>query len=296
MSNFKCNLVVPGFAKSGTSSLHEYLDIHPDICMSTPKETHFFARDERYVKGYDLHNKIFEKCYKHDAVYYGESSTLHSIWEPALDRIKADLYNPKIILLLRHPLERLISHYNWLWSLTLEDRPLLEAVFAEQKNGFHPNRPVRGSGNYACYLIASNYSFWCPLIIEKFGKKNVLFLDSDELFREREKAVNRCFNFLEIKSIEIIDDIHENKTGEAALQRTLGLKYIKNVTNFIPSSVKEQLDPNHKIRHSVWNLYCKIMGRKKARSKPTINKKDILELERLIQRDILFYKEVLQKK
>ena len=86
-SKYKCNLVVPGFAKSGTSSLHDYLNLHPDICMSSPKECHFFAINNKYENGCEFHNKIFS--YSSDkALFYGESSTIHSLWEPALKRIK----------------------------------------------------------------------------------------------------------------------------------------------------------------------------------------------------------------
>ncbi|HYH61750.1 MAG TPA: hypothetical protein VD766_07780, partial [Solirubrobacterales bacterium] len=36
------NLIVIGAMKSGTSSLHFYLGLHPGIQMSQPKELHFF--------------------------------------------------------------------------------------------------------------------------------------------------------------------------------------------------------------------------------------------------------------
>jgi len=37
------NLIVIGAAKCGTSSLHAYLDLHPDISMSAQKELWFFV-------------------------------------------------------------------------------------------------------------------------------------------------------------------------------------------------------------------------------------------------------------
>ena len=36
------NLVVVGAMKCGTSSLHYYLDLHPEVAMSSPKELDFF--------------------------------------------------------------------------------------------------------------------------------------------------------------------------------------------------------------------------------------------------------------
>jgi len=36
------NLVIIGAMKSGTTSLHGYLDLHPQISMSSVKELNFF--------------------------------------------------------------------------------------------------------------------------------------------------------------------------------------------------------------------------------------------------------------
>ncbi|MCI5221273.1 MAG: hypothetical protein D3924_00970 [Candidatus Electrothrix sp. AR4] len=293
MNNFKCNLIVPGFAKSGTSSLHEYLDLHPDICMSRPKELHFFAIDKLYDNGAKFHNKIFRHCCGDGVRYFGTSSTLHSIWEPALKRISRDLDNPKIILVLRHPLERLLSHYNWLWALTLENRPLLEAVITEQKNGFHPDRSLRG--NYACYLLASNYSYWCPKITSIFGEKNVYFLDSEELFQKKEKTMEKCFDFLGLEKIKISTEIHKNKTDVKRLQRTTGLQLLKLINSTIPASVKKKYDPDKKIKGSILAYCYKILGTKKAKFKPEPSEEEVAKVKVFLEEDIRTYEKIFQK-
>ena len=40
------NLLIVGAAKSGTTSLHNYLNQHPDIFMCDPKEPHFLINKE----------------------------------------------------------------------------------------------------------------------------------------------------------------------------------------------------------------------------------------------------------
>ncbi|MEA3642075.1 MAG: hypothetical protein VBE63_19355, partial [Lamprobacter sp.] len=116
-----CNLVVPGFPKSGTSSLHEYLDLHPQINMSRHKESHFFAIEKHWNKGWDYHNSLFN--ISKDYSYYGESSTIYCISEKSIERIQSSLKSPKFIFLLRHPVQRVLSHYRWLCALGLERRP-----------------------------------------------------------------------------------------------------------------------------------------------------------------------------
>src|SRR5205809_6736903 len=111
----RCNLIIPGFGKSGTASLHSYLALHPDICMSEPKEPGFFAISEAWRRGPEWYDTFFDDDGK-PRCWYGESSTIYSIWEPALKRIKESLHSPKFIVLLRDPVQRLISHYKWYWA------------------------------------------------------------------------------------------------------------------------------------------------------------------------------------
>jgi hypothetical protein len=128
----KCNFIVPGFAKSGTSSLHLYLAMHSEICMSDPKEPHFFACTRQWQRGLEWYNSIFQnECQPRR--WYGESSTSYSVWEPALEKIKHWLHKPKFIILLRHPVERPFSHYNWLAAMNLESRSLRKAVREEEE-------------------------------------------------------------------------------------------------------------------------------------------------------------------
>ena len=58
------NLLIVGAAKSGTTSLHNYLDQHPDIFMSKHKEPHFLINNEignsRIPNGISDINRAYE--------------------------------------------------------------------------------------------------------------------------------------------------------------------------------------------------------------------------------------------
>ena len=47
------NLVVIGGLKCGTTSLHHYLNLHPEIAMSRPKELNFFVSELNWPLGRD---------------------------------------------------------------------------------------------------------------------------------------------------------------------------------------------------------------------------------------------------
>jgi Sulfotransferase domain len=275
----KCNLIIPGFGKSGTSSLHEYLALHPDICMSNPKETNFFSITANWQKGGEWYNSLFQDEGR-PRPWYGESSVGYSVWEPALRRIKECLNRPRFIILLRHPVERLLSHYKWHWFLNIESRPLLRAVREEEEKGFHPDGPQL-QGYVACYRMGSHYSYFCPLMERMFGSENILYLNTDELSTNPQGTLNRCFLFLNLKEHLIGQEIRENTTAGAGEHRTLGLDILLKP---FPHSLRDRLDPGSRVRLRVRRM----LGFKKRRP-PTITASDIEELERMLKEDISFY-------
>ena len=127
MTDYLCNLVVPGAGKSGTSSLCGVLSQHPEICMSRPKEPQFFSFDDRFERGPAFHNRIFGHC-SAPARYYAEASQCYFADERAIERISRSLKRPKIVIMLRHPVDRAISQYNWNFRRGIEKDPIENAV------------------------------------------------------------------------------------------------------------------------------------------------------------------------
>lgn len=193
MSNerYRCNLVIPGAPKSGTTSLHAMLDAHSRIDMSRIKEPHHFAIDARFADGPAEHNALFGPAGQAD--WFGEASTIYCISESARNRIRKRLNAPKLIFLLREPVSRLLSHYRWMTRLGHEDRPLCEAIEADGF-GFDPDRDF--AGNYRAYVQFSQYATYLPLWVEDFGAENVLILRSEALRSDQMGQLRRCTDFL----------------------------------------------------------------------------------------------------
>lgn len=120
MPDHLCNLIVQGAAKSGTSTLHSLLNQNPQICMSSEKEPHYFCRKEKYRLGPREHNALFKVGSEDNIKFYGESSTGYLPWPNAIEKIQRDLTNPKIIIILRHPVERTFLHYRWRYRWVLK--------------------------------------------------------------------------------------------------------------------------------------------------------------------------------
>ena len=54
------NLIVIGGLKCGTTSLHHYLNLHPEIAMSRPKELNFFVAELNWELGADWYRSHFD--------------------------------------------------------------------------------------------------------------------------------------------------------------------------------------------------------------------------------------------
>jgi len=108
------NFIIIGAAKSATTTLTTILPRHPDIFLCRPKEPKFFGRN--YDKGWAWYHKIFSPGEGYAC--RGEASTMYSShigsfrYTPRL--MHRYLPHVKIIYIVRHPLERLVSHWRHL--------------------------------------------------------------------------------------------------------------------------------------------------------------------------------------
>ena len=106
------NLFIIGAMKSGTTTLHEYLDSHPQIAMSRIKEPGFFVEELTLRQGEDWYLSLFEQDDRFR--YRGESSTHYTklpVFRGVAERLSR--FNPeaRLIYIMRNPIERLVSHY-----------------------------------------------------------------------------------------------------------------------------------------------------------------------------------------
>jgi hypothetical protein len=106
------SLIIAGVNKGGTTSLFSYLSEHPEICASSVKETCFFlpllygdkAPSIEEYEGYFAHYKGEKHVMEATPGYiYGGSEIARTI-----DR---EIENVRILIMLRNPIDRLISFY-----------------------------------------------------------------------------------------------------------------------------------------------------------------------------------------
>jgi hypothetical protein len=120
------NLVIAGVPKAGTGSLFAFLAQHPDICGSDEKETGYFNQyNPRRHTGPPSPIEEYARHFAHSSGerYALEATPTYSYGgKPVISAIRTMLDQPKIIISLRDPTERLWSAYTFQRSLgTLGD-------------------------------------------------------------------------------------------------------------------------------------------------------------------------------
>ena len=292
LDNSLCpNLIVPGVAKSGTSSLHLYLNQHPDLYMSEVKEPGYFFRDTLYQQQEEWYLSLFKGGA--GLPYRGESSTYYFNYASAIERMKRDLPNPKFIILLRHPVERIISHYFWLWGKGLEYRSLRKAIASEVNEKYRPTRHIRL--HHKDYLHFSLYSSWVKRYWETFGKEHVLVITNERLRDYPLETMNQCFSFLGVSKLPEIKQVVHNvsvlKKVPAWDRRMLHFLFQED-ESCAWVRYRNVLIPL-KLKQLYWKFHVKINENKTLDKKPSVSNEDYLWLVSLMKDDVKQLKDLL---
>ncbi|MEM9085910.1 MAG: sulfotransferase [Pseudomonadota bacterium] len=110
------DFIIIGAMKSATSTLHVQLAQQPGFWMSTPKEPNFFSDEDVWARGLDWYAALFEGAARGDL--RGESSTHYTKlpdYPQCLGRMREHVPDARLIYVMRHPVDRLISHYMHGW-------------------------------------------------------------------------------------------------------------------------------------------------------------------------------------
>jgi Sulfotransferase family len=174
------NLVIVGGLKCGTTSLHHYLNLHPEIGMSRPKELNFFVSELNWELGTDWYANHFSA---RDRVR-GESSP-HYTNEPRFSGVAERMSrtlgpDAKVVYMVRHPVDRMLSHYLHNVGGGYEQRGLDAAL----------------SDPESAYVHRSLYAMQLEPYLERFGDERVEVVTREELRDEREGTMRRLFAFL----------------------------------------------------------------------------------------------------
>jgi hypothetical protein len=226
--------LVIGAYKAGTTSLYHYLRAHPQVFMTEAKETFYFT-DRAYHNGLDWYESQFADA--GDALARGEASTAYSAWpffEHVPERAHALVPDAKLIYVLRHPIERLLSQYRFDARMWWDKRPIDEAVLDETR-----------------YVSRSRYAMQIDQWLPYYPLERMLFLTSEGLRDDRRRELRRAYEFLGVDPDFVPRDVDREhnrrediRVENDAVRRLRGTAVHRAARAIVPKQ----------LRHAVWRL------------------------------------------
>ena len=193
------DFLILGAQKAGTTALYAYLRWHPRITGPAWKEVSYFDRHyRRGVRWYRGHFPI-----RAAGRILGEASPGYLFHPLAPERVRATVPDAKLIVLLRDPIDRALSHYHHEVALGREPLTFEEAIDAEpERTRGEEERLLRDPGYFShawwdyAYLARGRYAEQLERWFAVFPREQLFVVASDELAAEPEQVYARVLVFL----------------------------------------------------------------------------------------------------
>ena len=220
MRNKLPNFLIVGAAKSGTSSLHNYLNQHPQVFMPSynkegmkVKEPRFLIKDlveHRLHNGvwtFDEYQLLFNKVTDEKAI--GESTVLYLYYfEEAIKNIKYRLdKNTRIIIMLRNPVDRAFSAYNHVARSVKEQLSFEEALEIEHER-------LELDPTLTPMVMYKDMGLYCNMVkayLDNF--ENVHIIMYEDFKNDTAKEVKKTLEFLGLDSKVSLDTGSNHNVG-----------------------------------------------------------------------------------
>lgn len=199
------NFLIIGAARCGTTALYEYLDQHPAVFMSEPKEPHFFAfegqavnfrgaGDDRMINraavtSLPQYRRLFRRA--NDAHAVGEASVSYLYYERAIEGIRRHVPNARLICMLRDPADRAFSAYAYMRSRLFEPVDTFEAALAAE-----PSRMADHWHHIWHYRNQGFYAAQVERYLAAFPREQIRFYLFDEFRSDPSGVVSDALEFI----------------------------------------------------------------------------------------------------
>ncbi|USR93196.1 sulfotransferase [Phormidium yuhuli AB48] len=187
--------IIIGAAKSGTSALYSYLASHPKVLPAVVKEINFWSSRFHYgLPWYQAHfPAISEAIALEQGFMTGEASPSYFAHPEAPKRLKQAYPNIRLIVSLRNPVDRTISHYYDRVRRRQETRPLDQAIHESLDSNYTTSEEEKLAQNYlqeSCY--GANLKGW----YSQFASEQIYVVKSEDLLANPGATSQGVFEYL----------------------------------------------------------------------------------------------------
>ncbi|KAL4236562.1 Heparan sulfate glucosamine 3-O-sulfotransferase 1 [Mactra antiquata] len=179
--------IIIGVRKAGTRALLEYLNIHPDIVV-TSKEQHFFNTDDRYSLGLEYYRNQMPLSFSHQITI--EKTPAYFTDLMSQERIYRMNSSIRLLLIIRDPVVRLVSDYTQLmYGKKVKNKHViaLEDLIIDRNGDIDLDyKPIQRSIYYHYFIN------W----LEFFRRDQIHIVDGDKLISNPYPEINEVESFL----------------------------------------------------------------------------------------------------
>ena len=293
------NFLVIGAGKAGTSSLYFYLRQHPQVFMSSIKETNFFVYDSQNptsprqesskqfpIRSLEAYRALFQEAVGARAI--GEASVWYLVDPGAAERIRHHLPGAKLVAILRDPAERAFSAYSMYVRDGLEPRTFAQAIADEEHGTWDHALPDAQKS----YVSDGYYARHLQVYFDLFERSQIAVYLFEDLQADARTLLGRLYGFLGV------DDSFDPDTGRrhnpSGLPRNPLLRPLVHKRSMLTTTMRRVLPD--RLRHHARAAQNALRDRY-AQAAPPLPpesramlivryRDDIIELQDLIRRDL----------
>jgi len=300
MKNKLPNFLIVGAAKSGTSSLHNYLNQHPEVFMPSYNKEGMKVKEPRFLikdlVQHRLHNGVWNwEEYKslfnevNDEISIGESTVLYLYYyKHAIDNIKKYLgENVKIIIMLRNPTDRAYSAFQHVSRGLKEQNSFEEALEIEKgrmdkESSLTPMVMYKEMGLYHEMVRAYKENF-----------KNVHIVFYEDFRDDTEGEIKKIFKFLGLSLSAHIDFVSRHNVGGKRWKNEK-MKHVFMKNNPLKSALKKVVPKSliKGIRDTLISASTDKVAPMKENTRIKLNtffEDDVKKLSDLLNRDLIHW-------
>lgn len=290
------NTLMIGVQKSGTTSLFDILDNHPDIYAPFQvKDLPFFTDDTLNQKGLDFYDSIFDK-WNNEKIIAGSDVNISYFSHKAIPGIYEMNPDVKLVITLRNPIDRAYSGYKYACQRGLEPKTFKEAI-EEEIHGYRKYNTHYQQAQLD-YIGHGFYYRQLARVLEYFPR-NQLFIGFFEDYKnDKTQFFNELLSFLQVSTDFHFKPIQNTTKGGYRFESLTRLLYaeknrksstINGPFEMLPIPLR--MKARRKIFRSLANLNKKNVDfppltdeiREKLKN---YFEKDIQELSSLLNRDL----------
>lgn len=228
------DFLIVGAQKSGTTTLYDILNNHPEVNMSKTKEINFFTSEKKFSKGLSYYSTFFDKSIGNQKIM-GEATPGYMNYYGVAEKIYDSLGDIKIIMILRDPIKRAYSQY-WDNRRHLKENMSENKIVSKYLSSTY-NSSSRG------YFSRGVYIKYIEDYLRFFSRENIHIIIFENFIKNPRDVILELYDFLGIDNSQPLLNLKEPSNSSIIWENPIYMFFLKNpqYNKYIPKNLRRLL-------------------------------------------------------